>query len=111
MREGVAVLEQDESAWQAFALANAAMDRQARYEAKGERKGAADLATLPAGIHAVGLAWAGPARAWGPQLPGPAVVPDRAVARRRPTWPCQRSRSSCGGLRTLAVAGTAAWTC
>ncbi len=39
MREGVAVLEQDDTAWQAFALANAAMDRQARYEAKRERKG------------------------------------------------------------------------
>ena len=39
MREGVAVLEQDDIAWQAFALANAAMDRQARYEAKRERKG------------------------------------------------------------------------
>ena len=39
MREGVAVLEQDDVAWQAFALANAAMDRQARYEAKRERKG------------------------------------------------------------------------
>ena len=39
MREGVAVLEQDDSAWQAFALANAAMDRQARYKAKRERRG------------------------------------------------------------------------
>ena len=39
MREGVAVLEQDDSAWQAFALANAAMDRQARYEVKRKRKG------------------------------------------------------------------------
>ena len=40
MREGVAVLERDEHAWRAFALANAAMDRQARYGAKGERRGA-----------------------------------------------------------------------
>ena len=39
MREGVAVLEQDDTAWRAFALANAAMDRQARYGAKGERRG------------------------------------------------------------------------
>ena len=39
MDDGVAALEQGEDAWQAFALANAAMDRQARYEAKGERRG------------------------------------------------------------------------
>ena len=39
IREGVAVLKQDDIAWQAFVLANAAMDRQARYEAKRKRKG------------------------------------------------------------------------
>ena len=39
MGQGVAVLEEDDSAWRAFALANAAMDRQARYGAKGDRSG------------------------------------------------------------------------
>ena len=39
MDDGVVALEQDHHAWQAFALANAAMDRQAGYEAKGERRG------------------------------------------------------------------------
>ena len=39
MGDGVATLEQDDGAWQAFVLANAAMDRQARYGAKGERRG------------------------------------------------------------------------
>ena len=38
MEDGVATLEQYDDAWQAFVLANAAMDRQARYEAKGQRK-------------------------------------------------------------------------
>ncbi|MDE0280232.1 MAG: helicase-related protein [Gammaproteobacteria bacterium] len=39
MEAGVATLEQDDTAWQAFVLANAAMDRQARYDAKGPGKG------------------------------------------------------------------------
>ena len=39
MHDGVATLEQDDNAWQAFVLANAAMDRQARYEVKGKRGG------------------------------------------------------------------------
>ena len=39
MEEGVATLEQRDDAWQAFVLANAAMDRQARYDAKGSGKG------------------------------------------------------------------------
>ena len=39
MEEGVATLEQQEAAWRAFALANAAMDRQARYDAKGASRG------------------------------------------------------------------------
>ena len=39
MEYGVATLEQREDAWQAFVLANAAMDRQACYQAKGMRKG------------------------------------------------------------------------
>ena len=39
MEDGVATLEQYDDAWQAFVLANIAMDRQARYEAKGQRKG------------------------------------------------------------------------
>ena len=39
MGAGVAALEQDDSAWRAFALANAAMDRQACYRAKGEGRG------------------------------------------------------------------------
>ncbi|MDE0106413.1 MAG: helicase-related protein [Bryobacterales bacterium] len=39
MGHGVATLETCNHAWQAFVLANAAMDRQARYEAKGEGKG------------------------------------------------------------------------
>ena len=39
MEDGVATLKQRNDAWQAFVLANAAMDRQARYEAKGQGKG------------------------------------------------------------------------
>ena len=39
MEDGVATLEQYDDAWKAFLLANAAMDRQAHYEAKGQRKG------------------------------------------------------------------------
>lgn len=39
MEEGVATLTQHDDAWQAFVLTNEAMDRQARYEAKGERQG------------------------------------------------------------------------
>ena len=39
MEDGVATLEQYDDAWQAFVLANDAMDRQACYEAKGQRKG------------------------------------------------------------------------
>ena len=39
MEEGVATLEHHDNAWRAFVLANAAMDRQARYEAKGQGKG------------------------------------------------------------------------
>ena len=39
MGEGVAVLEQEDVAWQAFVLANEAMDRQAGYDVKGARKG------------------------------------------------------------------------
>ena len=37
MGDGAETLAQDDGAWQAFVLANAAMDRQARYGAKGER--------------------------------------------------------------------------
>ncbi len=39
IEDGVAVLESHEQAWKAFVLTNAAMDRQARYDAKGPRKG------------------------------------------------------------------------
>ena len=39
MEVGVTTLEQHDAAWQAFVLANAAMDRQARYDAKGPGKG------------------------------------------------------------------------
>ena len=39
MRDGVETLEKDNNAWQAFVLANLAMDRQARYEVKGDRRG------------------------------------------------------------------------
>lgn len=39
MDAGVSTLESSEAAWRAFALANAAMDRQANFEAKGERRG------------------------------------------------------------------------
>ena len=39
MEEGVTTLQQHDAAWQAFVLANAAMDRQARYDAKGPGKG------------------------------------------------------------------------
>ena len=39
MEDGVSILASSESAWRAFVLANAAMDRQARYEAKGDRRG------------------------------------------------------------------------
>ena len=39
MGDGATRLAQDDGAWQAFVLANAAMDRQARYAAKGERRG------------------------------------------------------------------------
>ena len=39
MEDGVSILASDDDAWRAFALANAAMDRQAQYAAKGERKG------------------------------------------------------------------------
>ena len=37
--DGVSVLASSDNAWRAFVLANAAMDRQARYGAKGDRKG------------------------------------------------------------------------
>ena len=40
MDKGVATLEEDDNAWQAFVLANAAMDRQARCGAKGDQRGA-----------------------------------------------------------------------
>ena len=40
MNHGVASLEQDDNAWRAFVLANVAMNRQAGYDAKGDRKGA-----------------------------------------------------------------------
>ncbi|MGE3476441.1 MAG: helicase-related protein [Rhodospirillaceae bacterium] len=36
---GVTTLQDSDAAWRAFVLANAAMDRQSRYEAKGEKKG------------------------------------------------------------------------
>lgn len=39
MRDGVEVLRTDSSAWTAFALANAAMDRQAQFPAKAELRG------------------------------------------------------------------------
>ena len=39
MKKGVDILSQHEAAWQAFVLTNAAMDRQARYDVKGEGKG------------------------------------------------------------------------
>ena len=39
MEDGVAALEAHDNAWRAFVLANAAMNRQACYEAKGQRKG------------------------------------------------------------------------
>ena len=39
MEEGVATLERDDDAWEAFALANAAMDRQACFPAKGRAMG------------------------------------------------------------------------
>ena len=77
MREGVAVLEQDDSAWQAFALANAAMDRQARYKAKRERRG--PLTWRPFQLAYMVLVVPGLVRAQtqGPQLSGPALVPNR----------------------------------
>lgn len=37
--DGIGTLETSAEAWTAFTLANAAMDRQARFEAKGERRG------------------------------------------------------------------------
>ena len=39
MEDGVATLDQHDDAWQAFVLTNQAMDRQARYDAKGQAKG------------------------------------------------------------------------
>ena len=39
IEDGVITLEQHDGAWKAFVLANAAMDRQARYDSKGSRKG------------------------------------------------------------------------
>lgn len=39
IREGVECLRNDDGAWRAFVLANAAMDRQAQFEVKGDRKG------------------------------------------------------------------------
>lgn len=39
MRAGIATLETSEPAWRAFCFANAAMDIQARYDAKADRKG------------------------------------------------------------------------
>lgn len=39
MRLGVKVLTSDDGAWQAFALANAAMDRQSNYPVKADRRG------------------------------------------------------------------------
>lgn len=39
MRLGVRVLAEDDPAWQAFTLANAAMDRQSRYPVKRDRRG------------------------------------------------------------------------
>lgn len=39
MLAGVATLEANDDAWRAFTLANGAMDRQSRYDAKGPRKG------------------------------------------------------------------------
>lgn len=39
IRAGIATLTRDDHAWTAFALANAAMDRQSRFGAKGERAG------------------------------------------------------------------------
>ena len=77
MDEGVAALAQDADAWLAFALANAAMDRQARYEGEGRAKRAAHLAAIPAGVHAAGGARTGPAGPRRPELPGSAVVSDR----------------------------------
>lgn len=40
IERGVSILETSDQAWTAFNLANAAMDRQARYDIKGDRKGA-----------------------------------------------------------------------
>ncbi|EMC2594288.1 helicase-related protein [Pseudomonas aeruginosa] len=37
MRDGVTLLQQDDSAWLAFVLANQAMDRQSRYASKGDQ--------------------------------------------------------------------------
>ncbi|WP_203424254.1 hypothetical protein [Sinorhizobium sp. BG8] len=39
IEQGVRVLTESDDAWRAFALANLAMDRQARFDAKGDRKG------------------------------------------------------------------------
>ena len=39
MQEGLATLEGNDTAWRAFVLANAAMDRQAQFAAKGQGKG------------------------------------------------------------------------
>ncbi|MCA0199882.1 MAG: helicase [Proteobacteria bacterium] len=39
MSAGITTLKENEFAWRAFALANSAMDRQSRYDAKGEKKG------------------------------------------------------------------------
>ena len=39
IRDGISLLESNDSAWTAFALANAAMDRQSRFPGKGDRQG------------------------------------------------------------------------
>jgi hypothetical protein len=39
IKNGIAILETNSSAWRAFALANAAMDRQSQYEVKRDRRG------------------------------------------------------------------------
>jgi hypothetical protein len=39
IRAGIKILEKGDPAWRAFCLMNAAMDTQARYDAKGDRKG------------------------------------------------------------------------
>ncbi|WP_152093502.1 helicase-related protein [Rhizobium dioscoreae] len=39
IEQGVRILSEQDAAWQAFALANLAMDRQARFDAKADRKG------------------------------------------------------------------------